>query len=172
MILIKVISGGQNGADIAGVRAAKSVKIATGGTMPKGFKTLDGPKPEYAELYGMVEHSSDKYPPRTYQNVMDATGTIRFAVNFDSAGEKCTFKAIMEYGKPYFDVHVKNTRIFTASENEHPEAVARWIVENKITVLNVAGNSEKTAPGIEKYVERFLIGVFNKLSTTVQTQHA
>ena len=46
----RVISGGQTGADQAGWRAAKASGIPTGGWMPKGFLTEDGPRPEFAGL--------------------------------------------------------------------------------------------------------------------------
>jgi hypothetical protein len=53
-MLDKTISGGQTGADQAAWRAAKAHAIATGGWMPKGFLTEDGPRPEFAELYGAL----------------------------------------------------------------------------------------------------------------------
>ena len=50
-MLRKVISGGQTGADRAGLQAAKSSGIKTGGYMPKGFLALDGNKVEFQYLY-------------------------------------------------------------------------------------------------------------------------
>jgi hypothetical protein len=41
--------------------------------------------------------------------------------------------------------------------------VAEWIVENKVRVLNVAGNRESRAPGIGDRIERFLADVFRRL---------
>jgi hypothetical protein len=52
----KLISGFQTGADIGGAETARRFGIPTEGVMPKGFKTLDGPRPEYAKLYGVTEH--------------------------------------------------------------------------------------------------------------------
>jgi hypothetical protein len=49
-MIAKVQSGGQTGTDVAGVRAARRLGIPTGGVMPKGWKTLDGPRPEYATM--------------------------------------------------------------------------------------------------------------------------
>ena len=51
----RVLSGGQSGADQASWRAAKTHGIPTGGAMPKGFRTEDGPRPEFAERYGAVD---------------------------------------------------------------------------------------------------------------------
>ncbi len=42
------ISGGQSGADFGGLLAAKRCGIPTGGKIPKGFLTENGPKPELA----------------------------------------------------------------------------------------------------------------------------
>ena len=52
MKISKVVSGGQNGSDQAALRAAKELQIPTGGWMPKDWMTLDGPRPEFEELYG------------------------------------------------------------------------------------------------------------------------
>ena len=64
MNLIQVTSGGQTGVDAAALRVAKSLGIPTGGWMTKGWKTLDGPRPEYAALYGMRESESSRGPGR------------------------------------------------------------------------------------------------------------
>lgn len=147
-IIKKVISGGQTGADIAGLKAAKKKGIETGGWIPKGFKTQEGPKLEYKDVYGLREHESEQYPPRTFLNVKESDGTLRFASKFDSSGEECTLRAINQYKKPYMDVTRNNPR--------DSEEVKMWIKKNNIGVLNIAGNSEKTSPGIGKFVEEYL----------------
>jgi hypothetical protein len=60
-MLDRVITGGQSGADQAGWRAARAAGIPTGGFMPKGFLTEDGPRPEFAEEFGAVEMPTDSY---------------------------------------------------------------------------------------------------------------
>lgn len=163
MILKKIISGGQNGVDLAGLITAKKFSIATGGSLPLGWTTQDGPKPEYAELYGCVEHPSPLYPPRTFLNVKESSGTIRIATHMTSAGEKCTLKGIMQYGRPYFDVHVRDVAIFNLPEEYHPKTAAQWIIDNNIEILNIAGNSEKTSPGIGIFAERYIEAVIKIL---------
>jgi hypothetical protein len=74
----RVIGGGQTGADQAGWRAAHAAGIATGGSMPRGFLTEQGPRPEFAEMFGAVELDSPDYPPRTRANVCDSDGTLVF----------------------------------------------------------------------------------------------
>ena len=105
----------------------------------------------------MFEHESFYYSARTEANVRDSDGTIRFARNFSSAGEKCTLRAINKYKKPYLNVDVDNPLI--------QEEVLHWIRENDIKVLNVAGNSEETAAGIQKIVYDYLMETFSLLKT-------
>lgn len=162
-MLEKIISGGQNGADVAGVIAAKEKGLQTGGTMPLGYRTLDGSCAEYASFYGMTEHSSPYYPGRTFQNAKDADATIRIAHKLDSSGEKLTLKAITQYKKPHFDVWVRDTSVHTTLETQTPAVLAKWLIENKIRVLNVAGNSEQTAPGIQHFAYRYVCAVIDEV---------
>lgn len=152
-MITTVISGGQNGADQGGVAAAKKLGIKTGGFVPNGWITLDGPAPHLEKEYGMQQHKSPKYPPRTEANVKMADGTIRFATNFNSYGEQCTLKAIKKHSKPYFDVDVRNP----------PDVaeVVKWITSNNIKILNVAGNSEKSSPGIFDFVMNYMLMVLD-----------
>lgn len=156
--LRKIISGGQTGSDVAGLQAAQACGLDTGGWMPKGFRTLNGNRPQQAELFDMKEHSSASYKDRTWDNVKDSDATIRLATNFNSPGEKCTLKAIQAHDKPHLDINM-NTPI------PIPDAV-KWIREKKIRVLNIAGNAEQTSPGIEEKVREYLIQVFQHFELT------
>lgn len=152
MMLKKIISGGQTGADQAGLFVAKKFGLQTGGTLPCGCRTLDGPRRDLLELYGMVEHKSDSYVPRTIQNVKEADGTIRLAADFGSPGEICTLKAIEKYKKPYFDVDL--------TDPPNPQEAADWINANQIVTLNVAGNAERTFRGCFFRSQSFLTQLF------------
>lgn len=162
-MLKKVCSGGQNGADQAGIRAAKFCGFETGGWLPNGCKTLDGPRPDLLIEYGMKEHSSSLYPPRTEANVRDSCGTLRFARTFSSAGEKCTLRAIKWFNRPYLDVNIKNSL--------DKQEVLFWIENHDIKTLNIAGNSEETAPGIGDFVYEYLVDVFSQLNRVNTTNH-
>jgi hypothetical protein len=156
MLLARVISGGQTGADRAALVAAKAAGLPTGGWMPKGFRAQDGPRPEFAELYGIREHASDRYPPRTALNVKESDATLRFATDWDSPGEVLTRKMCERYGRPHLDV--------TPGGRTTPAEVAEWLVRNNVRVLNVAGNTERTSPGITAFVTEFLGEVFRLLN--------
>jgi hypothetical protein len=155
-LLETVISGGQVGADIAALRAAVACGLATGGYAPRGWRTAQGPKPELGHIYHLSEHKSTSYPPRTRANVRDSDATIRLALNFDSAGEKCTLKAIHQYQRPYFDVKMRPASRGFAFDAE-PQAVAVWLRFHEVRTLNVAGNA---LPPIEGSVQKFLETVF------------
>ena len=152
-MLIKVISGGQTGADQAGLAAAKACGIATGGTAPPGFMTSSGPMPELKYKFGMVEGEADPrtYPKRTRKNVQDSDGTVLFG-NTGSPGCKLTLRCCIELGKP----HLSNPDV--------PELVA-FIKCYKIGVLNVAGNRERTNPGIFGTTWRILTYAFAELKS-------
>jgi hypothetical protein len=156
--LAKIISGGQTGADRGALIAAREADVATGGWMPKGFIALDGAHPTFRELYGIKEHKSDRYPPRTEMNIKESDGTLQIAGDFHSPGEKLTTRLCTQYKKPMCAVHLK----FNIPPPEH---IATWIAENRISVLNVAGNSERTWPGIQKFTEGFLTSLFQYFRT-------
>ncbi len=156
MRLARVISGGQTGADRAGLAAAKTAGIPTGGWMPKGFRAQDGPRPEFAAVYGVREHASDRYPPRTALNVKESDATICFATDRQSPGEVLTRTLCERYGRPRLDV--------TPGGTVTPADVAAWLTEKGVTVLNVAGNTERTSPGIGAFAETFLAEVFRLLA--------
>jgi hypothetical protein len=135
----KIISGGQSGADLAGLMAAKEFGFKTSGYISKGFKTLNGPRPQYKDLYNLIETDNSSYKFRTELNVQKSDATIRFAVNFFSAGEICTLNAIKKFNKPYFDVNLL--------EDYDINKIHEFIESNKVEILNIAGNSENTSVG-------------------------
>jgi hypothetical protein len=146
-MLDKIITGGQTGADQAAWRAAEAFGVPTGGWMPKGFLTEDGPRPEFASGYGAVEMPTDSYPARTEENVRASDATLWFGETTTS-GANATVGACQRLGKPCLPIGPG-----AAFEPSH---VATWISENKIKTLNVAGNRETGEPGIGDRVERFL----------------
>ena len=74
----RVISGGQTGADQAGLAVAKRLGIPTGGCMPKGWLTEAGPRPDLGATYGLEEAETAAYPERTERNVLASDGTVVF----------------------------------------------------------------------------------------------
>jgi hypothetical protein len=154
MMVDKIISGGQTGADQAAWRSARAFGVPTGGWMPKGFLTEDGPRPEFIEQYGAAEMPTESYPARTAQNVRESDGTLWFGETTTS-GAQATVGACQKFGKPCLPID--------PGASFEPSHVAQWIAENRIRTLNVAGNRESEEPGIGDRVERFLGQVLQQL---------
>lgn len=146
MTLKKIISGGQTGADQGGLEGALYLGLETGGWMPKGFLTEDGPRPDFEERYGLREHRSPKYPPRTAANVRDSQATAWFG-RTGSPGFHCTRSACAKYGRPF--------RVI-----ESAEALRAFVAEFNVVVLNVAGNRESKNPGLRDRVVNLIREAF------------
>lgn len=134
--LVKVISGGQTGADQAGIFTASDFGVATGGMIPKGWRTSDGPAPHLAAL-GVIEHSSPQYPPRTLCNVQNSSATVRLAADFKTAGEVLTAKYCRIEGKPVFDILLDGKY-----HEQKAEGLVDFLKQHSVSILNVAGNRE------------------------------
>jgi len=153
MKLCKVVSGGQTGADIAGLMAAKSCGLETGGWMPKGCKTSEGSHRDWLITYGMQEHTGG-YAERTEANVRDSDATIRLANDFYSPGEICTLRALKFFERPFLDIDMNEPRDI--------DDVIVWIMLHDTEVLNIAGNTERASSPIQDKVYNYLLQVFKK----------
>ena len=70
---MKIISGGQTGADRAALDAALELSIPHGGWLPKGRKAEDGP---VSKRYRLQELASPNYRDRTRKNILESDGTL------------------------------------------------------------------------------------------------
>lgn len=153
-MIIGIVSGGQTGADQAGLRAARKLGLKTGGFCPHGFVTEAGPQAWLGPTYGLVETATEDYSERTEMNVTISTGTVIFGS--PSAGSNLTQQLCKELEKP----------CLWLKEYQQVSAQAHfrlWAERNHITVLNVAGNRERKSPGIGIAVERFLIEAISQM---------
>jgi hypothetical protein len=154
-MLRKVISGGQTGADIAGLEAAVRFGIEPGGWCPPGYIDENGPNMAL-RAFGLkqIPLSSSPWKDRTRKNVLAADATILFG-NPLSSGGKCAIAAVHNFRKPMLIVSRPG-----AGEDVSPQAAAAWITENSVSVLNVAGNRESSNPGMHDIVYGYLCQVF------------
>lgn len=151
---MKIISGGQTGADQAALRTARELGLPTGGHAPAGWKTDIGPAP-WLEEYGLVEAETDEFPVRTILNVKNGDATLLFG-DMKSPGCKLTLGYCQRLSKPYNIVHWPRGGWDWDAECER---VRRWLSDQRVQVLNVAGNRERTNPGITRTVSMFLMRV-------------
>ena len=152
-----IISGGQTGADQAGLRAAERLGIATGGWVPKGCYTEDGEAPWLVTQYGCREHTAQyDYEPRTRLNVQLGDATVIFGRR--SPGSNLTERLCQQYEKPCLWVWCSPDRPITFATARNFQL---WIVRHQPETLNVAGNRESVNKGIGEAVERFLVEIFS-----------
>ena len=149
----KIISGGQTGADLGALKAARKTGLRHGGWAPKGFKTEHGKSLWLQSVYGLRETISAKYEVRTIANIRHSDGTLIIAANFDSPGTRLTWNAVRQAKKPVACVSMLDPW--------NPKRIAKWIWDKQIAVLNVAGNRESVAPGIEDFTQEYLTQVLH-----------
>lgn len=150
-----IVSGGQTGVDIAALRAAKQSGIATGGWCPKHWMTETGPQAQLLQSFGLREHESEKYSPRTRANVEMSDCTLIIAENMED-GSKLTMDTCRAVNKPM--LHLSRAEI--GKSYDALEKTLAWLGANPHTVVNVAGNRESKSPGIEMEAENFLLQLF------------
>jgi len=147
-MLKKIISGGQTGADQGALEAASLLGLETGGKMPRGFKTENGPDPAVAHRFGLEALASEEYPPRTRYNVVASDGTVIFG-DLSSLGSRTTRQMCIDSKKPCLVVEDFG--------RDYARLFCEFLSMYNINTLNVAGNRESRNPGIQRKVYNFLV---------------
>lgn len=146
--MLKIISGGQTGADRAGLDFAIENRIPHGGWCPKGRKAEDGAIPAPYEL---KETPKADYPQRTEWNITASDGTVIFSISAKlSGGSAKTLDLARKHQKPVLHVAEENREIDPA------EALRKFIAKHKIEVLNVAGPRASKEPHVALFVKQTL----------------
>ncbi len=147
MSITKIISGGQTGADRAGLDVALANDFPHGGWCPKGRKAEDGP---IDAKYEVTETPSANYLQRTEWNVRDTDGTIVFTIAKEiTGGSMRTVEFARKHNKPCLHVSKESTK--------QPESeVKEFIKQHDIKLLNFAGSRESKEPGINEWVKHVL----------------
>ncbi len=157
----RIVSGGQTGVDRGALDAAIALGLEHGGWCPRGRRAEDGTIPLQYDL--KMTESSD-YAVRTRRNVGDSDGTLIFYNHNLSGGTRATHQYAVRSGRPYHLVRFDDSALSATEEcradRRAIEAVAAWLVENELAVLNVAGPRESLQPGIAAATMRFLIALF------------
>lgn len=132
MVLKKIISGGQVGADQAALDVAIKMGIPHGGWIQKGRKIQGGILPE---KYQLQEMSTPSFKDRIEQNVKASDGTLIIAHGDLAGGADYSRKMARKHGRPCLHINLNETPSFSAATG-----ISRWIKENRIEVLNVTGS--------------------------------
>ena len=130
-MLTKIVSGGQTGADRAGLDVGRERGLQLGGWCPKGRKAEDGSIPLE---YPLKETDSAEYPLRTRLNVRDSDGTLGLMRTKLGRGSRLTVDHAKKIHKPVLVVDLDGGADVAATRH--------WLLDSKIAVLNVTGSRE------------------------------
>ena len=140
---LRIVSGGQTGADRAALDWAIKHGIPHGGWCPKGRRSEDGTIPSQ---YQLQESPTRNYFQRTEWNVRDSDGTVIFGVRKHLSGNSFeTLEFAIKHRKPYLHL--------SAVFKEHAASeLKKWMQQNNIRVLNVAGPRASKEPAVAEFV--------------------
>lgn len=132
-------SGGQTGADRAGLDWAIDHGYHHGGYCPLDRRAEDG---VISSEYNLIQTVTHSYYARTVNNVVISDVTVIFTLKANlEGGSKQTAEIADSHGVPWLHVHpqmdLQNLRTF--------------IDHYKCTSINIAGRRESKAPGIYKF---------------------
>lgn len=156
--MLKVISGGQTGADRGGLDAAIRLGIEHGGWCPKGRIAEDGVIPA---KYKLQEMPSACYKARTKANVIDAEITLIFSYGLLTGGSEYTKNCCLKYNKDKIILDLKNYEGWPYTKISDIIIPA---MEKDYYIINVAGNRESKAPGIQNAVDQIMFWVLRGIS--------
>lgn len=158
--LTKILSGGQTGVDQAALRAAQACGLAVGGWCPPGRGCETGVIPAEWPLQETTQERSPDAPdvPRSQRsewNVRDSDATVILRPALQELADPGTDwaeRCAVRYGRPLL--------VCDPGDPGSADRIEQWLADRPIRTLNVAGPSERTAPGIERVAYGLLVEVF------------
>ncbi len=179
-MLVKVVSGGQTGADMAGLFAARQAGLQTGGTAPPNYLTENGCQAQLLSSFGLVAlpeklaSVAAGYVRRSIANVINSDATVAFRTRPSSGTDKtigyCIHKEWKVSSKVIttddfweFNAGFKPVLVIVNMGPLAKSALLKFIRSNRIQILNVAGHRDDSSGGWQKSVESFLLDVFSEL---------
>lgn len=149
---LRIVSGGQTGADRAALDWAIANQIPHGGWCPKGRKAEDGIIDSY---YNLTETPSPEYSERTQWNVRDSDGTVIFSIFAEIfTGTLLTVELAKNYEKPCLHICKKLVDVNTINRFQ------LFLLEFRIVNLNVAGPRASNEPEVYQFVKEILDRAF------------
>ena len=138
---MKIVSGGQTGADRAALDFALASGIPIGGWVPKGRLAEDGRIPE--RYVGLVETESAEPAVRTARNVRDSDATLILSHGPLDGGSLLTHREATRIGKPVLHLELDQLALAVAADR-----LRTWLAEVRPAILNVAGPRASRDPRI------------------------
>jgi len=156
--LKRIVCGGQTGVDRGALDAALAADFECGGWVPGDRMAEDGVIPE---RYPLVALPYGNYRQRTRLNVVDSDGTVILYEGYLSGGTRLTRDLCELLGRPCLLISASETPDSIAAA----EAVLKFIDDNNIETLNVAG--PRASGWTDGY--RFALGVVGQVMEKAAT---
>lgn len=147
-LVVRIVSGGQTGADRAALDWAIAHGIAHGGWCPPGRLAEDG---VIDARYKLTELASGGYRQRTRMNVDYSDGTLILNLGELDGGTLETQRFAERHKKPWLVLQLDD-----GVTGEMTVRATSWLRRHEIKALNVAGPRESKRPGIHAAVTAFL----------------
>jgi hypothetical protein len=141
----KLITGGQSGAEQEAWASARRAGVATGGYMPRGFATEDGPNPRLGALYGAIEFPLDD-ATRSRANLRRADALLWLGDPLTDEG-RAAIEACRAVGKPFLAAEPGLTPV---------SDVVSWLIVFEVKTLVIAASPASRAPDLGPRVGQFL----------------
>lgn len=157
MMIMKIVSGGQTGADRAGLDWAIENGVECGGWCPMGRLAEDG---RINSKYPLIESPSSGYSQRTEWNVRDSDGTVIFSLSSDLSGGSALTKTFAnDWNRPCLHIHPE--AVGPAKRLVEPaKRLVAFMDEFFINTLNIAGPRASTEKCIGRFVAETLDRAF------------
>ncbi len=163
---MKIISGGQTGADRAALDAAMEAGVPCGGWCPAGRKAEDGVIPDH---YPVIELPGAGYVRRTRQNVIDSDGTLVVSFGPPEGGTARTVRYCKREGKPFLVIDANVVSPTLAAGDAR-----RFVSEHRVQTTNVAGPRASNQPEIYEYTAKDIATwqpLFDSTGQNIQLQN-
>jgi hypothetical protein len=145
---IKLVSGGQTGADITALDFAIERGIPHGGWCPRGREAEDGTIDQRYQIQGTPSGGCVR---RREWNVRDSDGTVLFSIAPVLTGwSKKTVELVHKHRKPVLHL------AWDGGPAAPEQALRRFILDHGIKVLNVAGPRASKEPEVGPFVKQVL----------------
>jgi hypothetical protein len=142
---IRMVTGGQTGADRAALDAALDAGVECGGWCPSGRLAEDGVIPARYPVRELPEGGG--YDDRTRRNVLDSDATVILSFGPPAGGSEATRREALAAPRPLLVIDADRISPSAAAEQ-----IADFAQGHAARTLNVAGPRAAEQPRIGPYV--------------------